>query len=152
MLVRTLAWVGATAGGAAALLVAVPGVVVAVLFGARYGPTASLLRILAPADAAVVLVSTLVYYQLARRSRLAAVGWAGCGLMALLGTLLHATTHELAWMMLAANATTLVCLAAGTFAQSCADRLRPHVTAGSPTAVPPLPVPVGLAAPEGGPR
>lgn len=150
VLAHTVAWVGAAAGGAAALLVAVPGVVVAVLFGARYGPTASLLRILAPADAAVALVSTLVYYQLARRSRLAAAGWAGCALMALLGTLLHATTHELAWMMLAADATTLVCLAAATIVQSRAERLRPHVTAGSPTAAPPLPVPVGLAAPEGG--
>jgi len=152
VLAHTLAWVGATAGGAAALLVVVPGVVVAVLFGAQYGPTAALLRILAPADAAVALMSTLVYYQLARRSRLAAAGWAGCALMVLLGTLWHATTHELAWMMLAANATTLGGLAAATFAQSCADRLRLHVTAGSLTAAPASPVPVGLAASEGGAR
>lgn len=150
VLTHTLAWVGATAGGAAALLVAVPGVVVAVLFGAWYGPTASLLRILAPADAAVALMSTLVYYQLARRSRLAAAGWAGCALMALLGTLLHATTHELAWMMLAADATTLACLAAATAAQSLTDRPRPPAPAGPLTASPSLPVPVGRRAPESG--
>jgi len=150
VLLRTLAWVGTTAGGAAALLVAVPGVVVAVLFGARYGPTASLLRILAPADAAVALMSALVYYQLARRSRLATAGWAGCALMALLGTLLHANTRELAWMMLAANATTLACLAAATVAQSLTDRPRPPALAAPLTPAQSLPAPVGRRAPASG--
>jgi len=150
VLAHTLAWVGATAGGAAALLVAVPGVVVAVLFGARYGPTVALLRILAPADAAVGLISALIYYQLARRSRLAVAGWAGCALMALLGTLWHANTVELAWMMLAANGTTLVCLAAATVAQSLTDRPRLHAPGGPRNATQSMPVPTGSRAPESG--
>ncbi|MST31742.1 oligosaccharide flippase family protein [Acidimicrobiaceae bacterium USS-CC1] len=121
---RALIWVGACALVGVAVLVGASGLVVGVLFGAQFTPAVPVVRVLAAADGMAALISTLVYFQLARRSRLAIAGWAGCVLMAGLAALWHGSTQQLAWTMLAADAATLVTLGAASTLQVRRDRRR----------------------------
>lgn len=121
-LLRTCFWVAAAAMSAAEVLVGVPGLVASVLFGHSFADTRSVIGILASADAAVALVIALVYFELARHSRLSVAGWLGCALMTLLATLFHSGMVQLAWMMVAANFTTLAILLGVAMMQCRGDR------------------------------
>lgn len=121
---RALLWVGACVLAGVAVLVGASALVVGALFGGQFAPAGPVIRILAAADGMAALISTLVYFQLARRSRLAVAGWAGCVLMAGLGALWHGSTQQLAWTMLAADALTLAALGAFTALQIRRDRRR----------------------------
>lgn len=131
---RALLWVGACAIAGVAVLVGASALVVGVLFGGQFAPAVPVIRILAAADGMAALISTLVYFQLARRSRLAVAGWLGCVLMAGLGALWHSSTQQLAWTMLAADALTLVALGVFTALQVRRDRRQLAAEPGSAAA------------------
>ncbi len=113
-LAGAVVWVTSFASVGAGVLVAIPGVVTGMLFGGSFEPSVPILRILAPADACAGVISVLVYFQLARRSKLSVAGWAGCCLIWALASIYHRDDQQLAWTMLAANATTLAFLGVAT--------------------------------------
>lgn len=107
---------------AAVVMIAVPHLVISLLFGAKYQSAAASLEILALPAAGLGLVSLLVYFQLARRSRQALLGWAGVFIGALLITLWHARTTEIAWDMFGATAVTVAALAIAAFIRASEHR------------------------------
>lgn len=105
-----LAVVGALGAVAAAVMVAVPGLVVTTLFGARYRPAAGDVGILAVAAAAVGLVNVLTYFYLSRRSRRSLTVWAGIAAAAAGIAVFHASPGTVATVMLAVSAAVLAAL------------------------------------------
>jgi len=104
-LLRHAAAAVALLGGAtAAVLAAVPGTVIDVLFGARYAGAAPALRVLAVAAAAVGLVTVFVYALLARRSLWCVVSWIATAAAAVLITVVHSGSPAIAWVMLGLSA------------------------------------------------
>lgn len=100
-LVRHVVTIVAVLGGAAAVVLAtVPGTVIDVLFGTRYAPATTALRILAVAAAAVGVVTVCVYALLARRSVLSALPWPAIGLLAAGVALVHDSVSSIAWVVL----------------------------------------------------
>lgn len=100
---RALLLTTVLSGTAAAVLIGAPHLVSGLLFGQRYGGTASVVGIIGLADASAALLTVLIYFQMARRSRLANVSWVGCGLAVLLALLFHGTPSALALAMLGSN-------------------------------------------------
>jgi glycosyltransferase involved in cell wall biosynthesis/O-antigen/teichoic acid export membrane protein len=95
-------------------LTALPAVVllrrffVEVAFGARYRPAAHLLPILAPAMALLGLVSLLVYFHIAMRTRAYLLLFAAAVVETVLIALFHGSAREIAWTVLAVAAVTAV--------------------------------------------
>ncbi len=82
---RLLAWsVGLTvllASGTAAGIVLEPQLVVRVMFGSRFQGAVGLVSILSLEGALLAVLSLLVYYLLARQSRISLIAWIGCAVV-----------------------------------------------------------------------
>lgn len=130
-LANTAFWVVSASMVVAEVLTAVPSLVTHLLFGAAFDASAPILGIVAVADAAVGLISVLVYYQLARRSRWAMAAWGGCLLMAALASALHGSMRQLAWVMLGANGATALGLVVVTIRGVVRDRRCPGMGNGA---------------------
>jgi O-antigen/teichoic acid export membrane protein len=133
---------------AAAVLALVPDLVVSVLFGDKFASAAPILPIIALADAGIAVVSLLVYFFLARRSRWSVSAWGSCLVALALGAAFHRSGRMLAYDMLATNLGTAVALGVVALRsvgrRTGEERHEPHPPAkGSVLA----PVPVALAAP-----
>ncbi|MDQ1694865.1 MAG: hypothetical protein QOJ03_218, partial [Frankiaceae bacterium] len=98
VLVQALLMVAAVGVLASLVLVAVPHIVVDVLLGAKYNDSAGLLRILGVEGASLSVLTLIVYFQIARRSRLALVAWPASGLIALAAWVLDPNANQLAWI------------------------------------------------------
>jgi glycosyltransferase involved in cell wall biosynthesis/O-antigen/teichoic acid export membrane protein len=81
---------------------------VEVAFGARYRPAEHLLPILAPAMALLALVSLLVYFHIAIRTRAYLLLFAAAVAETVLIALFHGSAREIAWTVLAVAAVTSV--------------------------------------------
>jgi O-antigen/teichoic acid export membrane protein len=102
LLAEALAVTTALSVGAAAVLMAVPHLAVAILFGSSYGPAVPLLRVLAIAGAALGVVGLLVYYHQARSSTVAACAWLGVVAAAVVISVgAHGSASAIAWTMVA---------------------------------------------------
>lgn len=93
---------------AAAVVAAVPRVVIDVLFGARYASAAPALRVLAVAAAAAGVVTVCVYALLAARSALSLLAWPALGIVALVVALVHDSVTRVAWVVLMVSGGLLV--------------------------------------------
>ncbi len=100
---RCLAAVSALGMTAAAVMWLLPGVVIGLLFGSQFSESSHILGIVGTADACIGIASCLVYYQVARRSRLAHAAWPACGLAVVLAALFHGSITSLAYDMLGAT-------------------------------------------------
>jgi O-antigen/teichoic acid export membrane protein len=118
--------------GAAIVLMAVPHLVVDLMFGPRYREAAPLLRILALVGAALGILGLLVYYYLARSSVVAGCSW--LGVVAAAGIIvvgLHASGTEIAWVMVGSTATVLTLALVASPLLPTARRLRLMATSRS---------------------
>lgn len=108
-----VAVVGIAAAGVMAL---VPGLVVGVLFGPAFAHASVALGTVAAADAGIGIASCLVYYQVARRSKLALAAWPAALVALLLAALFHSSIEVLALDMVAASVSLVVGLGVPTLA------------------------------------
>lgn len=86
---------------ASAVIGVFPALLVRVLFGAAFVAAAPVVRILGVEAAALGLTGLLIYYLLARRSRLAYLAWAGAALAWLTISVFHGSGTSIAFVMLA---------------------------------------------------
>lgn len=108
LLAEALVVTTALSVGAAAVLIAVPHLAVAVLFGSSYGPAVPVLQVLAVAGAALGVISLLVYYHQARSSTVAACSWIGVvGAAFAISLGAHNSGTEIAWTMVGATVSVL---------------------------------------------
>ncbi|GID93827.1 lipopolysaccharide biosynthesis protein [Amorphoplanes digitatis] len=96
----------------AAVIVAVPSLVLTVLYGDGYADAAGLVRALASVAALTCLVSVLTHAALARRSRTIVVPWAGAVLEIALIEVWHGSAAQIAACSAAALLPTLLLMAA----------------------------------------
>ncbi|MEU7907604.1 polysaccharide biosynthesis protein [Actinoplanes sp. NPDC049118] len=96
----------------AAVIVAVPSLVLSVLYGDGYADAAGLVRALASVAALTCLVSVLTHAAMARRSRTIAVPWAGAVLEIALIEVWHGSAAQIAACSAAALVPTLLLMAA----------------------------------------
>ncbi|MHB8682604.1 MAG: oligosaccharide flippase family protein [Acidimicrobiales bacterium] len=95
---------------AAAVVAAVPHLVIDVLFGSRYAPAAPALRVLAGGAAAVGVTTVLVYALLARRAVSSTAAWAAIAAAAVAISFMHSSVTAVAWVMLIVNLVLLAVL------------------------------------------
>jgi O-antigen/teichoic acid export membrane protein len=107
-LTETLALVTVIGLAAFAVLAAMPGVVVKMLFGSGYAGAASIVAISALMSVLLGLIGVFTYFHLARRSAAALYSWAGVALAWVLVAVLHGGMDTIAACMLAASALVLV--------------------------------------------
>lgn len=100
--------------GAAGALAVAPGLAVDVLFGSAFSHAAVAIGTVALADAGLVFASCFVYFQVARRSRLALAAWPTCALALVLAALFHRSIEILALDMLVASGAMVVSLGVPT--------------------------------------
>jgi O-antigen/teichoic acid export membrane protein len=93
---------------ALAVLAAIPGVVVEVLFGPNYLGAADIVGIIALISVLLGIIGLLTYFHIARRSVAALYSWAGVALVWVLVAALHGGMATIADCMLAASALVLV--------------------------------------------
>ena len=115
LLGQSLGAVGLLGGAAAVVLMALPHLVIAVLFGNDYQSAVPALRILAVGGFMAGLISLLVYFHLARRSLASALCWPGAALMVVLIAIFHSGLDPIAWMVLLATTAVLVAMGMAVF-------------------------------------
>lgn len=113
LLVNTVVAVGVLGLAVAALIVALPGPIVHLLFGPGFTGSASAIGTLAVEAALLGIISVLVYYHLARYSIVAQVSWLGVGMAAAGISLFHRSIDQVALVMLLVSALVLLISAAG---------------------------------------
>ena len=109
-LTETLGLVTIVGLAAFAVLAAMPGVVVGVLFGSEYRGAASIVGIIALISVLYGIVGVLTYFHIARRSVAALYSWAGVALVWVLVAVLHGGMETIADSMLAASGFVVVAL------------------------------------------
>ena len=109
-LTETLRLVTIVGLAAFAVLAAMPGVVVKVLFGSNYLGAASIVGIIALISVLYGIAGVLVYFHIARRSVAALYSWAGVALVWVLVAVLHGGMETIADSMLAATGLVVVAL------------------------------------------
>ncbi len=105
---ETLGMVTAIGLAAFAVLAAMPGEVVDVLFGQKYVGAASVVGIIALSSVFLSIIGLLTYFHVARRSVASLSSWAGVALVSVLVAVLHAGMETIAVCMLAASGSVLV--------------------------------------------
>lgn len=99
----------------AAVMAAVPHLVVEVMFGRRYLPAVPMLRVLAFEAAVLGVINVFSVYLLARRSIATAIPWVGVVAAILVIELSHAGPMDIAYVMLAVCVAVLVAMAIPAF-------------------------------------
>jgi len=109
-LTETLGLVAIVGLAAFAVLAAMPGAVVDVLFGQNYLGAASIVGVIALISVLYGIIGVLVYFHIARRSVAALYSWAGVALVWALVAVLHGGMETIANSMLAASGFVVVAL------------------------------------------
>jgi glycosyltransferase involved in cell wall biosynthesis/O-antigen/teichoic acid export membrane protein len=107
-LAETLRLVTVIGLAAFAVLAAMPGVVIDVLFGPKYADAASIVGVIALISVFLGIIGVLTYFHVARRSVAALCSWAGVALVWVLVAVLHGGMETIAVCMLAASGAVLV--------------------------------------------
>jgi O-antigen/teichoic acid export membrane protein/glycosyltransferase involved in cell wall biosynthesis len=92
----------------AVVMALLPSLIVTILFGSKYGPSAAIIRPLAFESAILGVLTLLLYLHLARRSHAAMVSWFGVALVAVITSLRHHSPFEIAIVMLLVTLATLI--------------------------------------------
>jgi len=118
ILARSTGLVGALGLASAGLMALAPGFFVDVLFGSGFSHASVALGTVALADAGIAVAGCLVYYQVARGSRLALAAWPTCLLALALAALFHSNIEVLALDMLGASGSLVLGLGVPTVLQA----------------------------------
>lgn len=102
VLARATGLVATLAIAAAAAIALFPGLTVGILFGSSFSRASVAMGTVALADAGIAVAGCLVYFQVARRSRLALAPWLCCALAVALAAAFHGSIEVLAVDMLVA--------------------------------------------------
>lgn len=113
-LARATGLVAVVGLGAAGVMALVPGLVVDVLFGSAFAHASVAIGTVAAADAGIGIASCLVYYQVARRSKLALAAWPACLAALVLASVFHGSIEVLALDMVVASGALVVGLGVPT--------------------------------------
>ncbi len=116
-LMQSLAGIGLLGTASALFITAFPNLVVSVLFGDHYAASASVVGVLSMSADIMGLITLLVYYHLARKSSLSALGWVGSSVAAVLIALFHSGAEPIALVMLATTSAVLIGMVAPAFRQ-----------------------------------
>lgn len=114
VLARATGLVALVGLGAAGVMALLPGLVVAVLFGPAFAHASVAIGTVAAADAGIGVAGCFVYYQVARRSRLALAAWPTCLAAVVLAAAFHGSIEVLALDMVAASGALVVGLGVPT--------------------------------------
>ena len=112
-----VAGLGAVAAG---VMLLAPHLLISILFGAKYQQAAGALRILSVPAAGLGLISVLVYFYLAGRSRQSLLCWVGVALAVALISLSHSSPEAIAWSMFLVTGIILALLGTGALAHRTA--------------------------------
>ena len=146
-LTETLGLVTAIAFAAFAVLAAVPGVVVGMLFGPKYLGAASIVGIIALTSVFLSIIGLLTYFHVARRSVAALYSWAGVALVWVLVAVLHGRMETIAACMLAASAFVLVAVSIPALAAVVRPVSRAAVLSDGTVELPPAQIDLSLVIP-----
>lgn len=114
-LMQSLGGIGLLGTAAALFIIAFPTLVVRVLFGSHYAASAAVVGVLSISADVMGLITLLVYYHLARKSPLSALGWVGCSVAAVLISLFHSGAEPIALVMLGTTSAVLIGMVAPAF-------------------------------------
>ena len=123
----TVAGLGAVAAG---VMLLAPHLLISILFGAKYQQASGALRILSAPAAGLGLISVLIYFYIAGRSRQSLLCWMGVALAVALISLSHASPEAVAWSMSLVTGIILALLGMGALAHRT-TRVDPFVHGGS---------------------
>ena len=153
-LTETVGLVTAIGLAAFAVLAAMPGVVVDVLFGPKYAGAASIVGIIALTSVFLGIIGVLTYFHVARRSVAALYSWAGVALVWVLVAVLHAGMETIAVCMLAASGFVLVAVSLPALAAVVWPVSRAAVLSDGAVELPPAEIDLSLVIPfyNPGPR
>ncbi|MGO9296408.1 MAG: glycosyltransferase [Streptosporangiaceae bacterium] len=153
-LTETVGLVTAIGLAAFAVLAAMPGVVVDVLFGPKYAGAASIVGIIALTSVFLGIISVITYFHVARRSMAALYSWAGVALVWVLVAVLHGGMETIAICMLAASGTVLVAVSLPAIAAVVRPVSRAAVLNDGAVDLPPAEIDLSLVIPfyNPGPR
>ncbi|MHB8289372.1 MAG: glycosyltransferase [Acidimicrobiales bacterium] len=99
-LMHAIGGIGLLGTASAIFIAAFPSLVVDVLFGSHYSTSAAVVGVLAVSADVMGLITLLVYYHLARKSALAALGWIGSIAAGVLIGVFHTSPESIAVVML----------------------------------------------------
>ena len=153
-LTETVGLVTAIGLAAFAVLAAMPGVVVDVLFGPKYAGAASIVGIIALTSVFLGIIGVLTYFHVARRSVAALYSWAGVVLVWVLVAVLHVGMETIAVCMLAASGFVLVAVSLPALAAVVWPVSRAAVLSDDAVELPPAEIDLSLVIPfyNPGPR
>ena len=146
-LTETVGMVTAIGLAAFAVLAAMPGVVVDVLFGPKYAGAASIVGIIALTSVFLGIIGVLTYFHVARRSVAALYSWAGVALVWVLVAVLHAGMETIAVCMLAASGFVLVAVSLPALAAVVWPVSRAAVLSDGAVELPPAEIDLSLVIP-----
>ncbi|HEY5398432.1 MAG TPA: glycosyltransferase, partial [Trebonia sp.] len=146
-LTETLGLVTAIGLAAFAVLAAVPGVVVDVLFGRKYGDAASIVGIIGLTSVLLGIISVLTYFYVARRSLAALSSWAGVAIVIVLVAVLHGGIETVAACMLVASAAVLALMSLPALAAVARPSYGVTVLADDAVELPPAELDLSLVIP-----
>jgi glycosyltransferase involved in cell wall biosynthesis/O-antigen/teichoic acid export membrane protein len=146
-LTETLGLVTALGLAAFAVLAAMPGVVVDVLFGRKYADAAGLVGLIGLTSVFLGIISVLTYFHVARRSTAALFSWAGVGLVCVLLSVLHVEAETVAVCMLVASGSVLLIMCLPALAVAVRPAPGPAVPEDSPTEFEPAQIDISLVIP-----
>lgn len=115
VLVSSLLAVAALGTLAAAVMIAVPHLVISILFGAQYESAVGPLRILSLTAAGLGVISVFVYFHLAKHSKRSLSAWLGVVLAWIVISIWHSSPIAIAWAMFATTGVTLVVIGLRVF-------------------------------------
>ena len=153
-LTETVGLVTAIGLAAFAVLAAMPGVVVDVLFGPKYAGAASIVGIIGLTSVFLGIIGVLTYFHVARRSVAALYSWAGVALVWVLVAVLHGGMETIAVCMLAASGSVLVAVSLPALAAVVWPVSRAAVLSDGAVELPPAEIDLSLVIPfyNPGPR
>lgn len=146
-LTETLGLVTAIGLAAFAVLAAVPGVVVDVLFGRKYADAAGIVGIIGLTSVFFGIISVLTYYYVARRSWAALSSWAGVALVIVLVAVLHGGMETVAVCMLAGGGAVLAVMSLPALTAIARPAARAAVTGYDAIELPPAELDLSLVIP-----
>jgi glycosyltransferase involved in cell wall biosynthesis/O-antigen/teichoic acid export membrane protein len=144
---ETVGLVTALGLAAFAVLAAMPGVVVDVLFGPKYAAAASIVGIIGLTSVFLGIIGVLTYFHVARRSVAALYSWAGVALVWVLVAVLHDGMKTIAVCMLAASGFVLVTVSIPAVAAVVRPVSRRTVLSDGAVELPPAEIDLSLVIP-----
>jgi glycosyltransferase involved in cell wall biosynthesis len=146
-LTETLGLVTAVGLAAFALLAAMPGLIVDLLFGRNYAAAAGIVEIIGLTSVLLGIIAVLTYFYVARRSMAALSSWAGVALVIALVAVLHGGIETVAVCMLVASGAVLALMSLPALTAVARPAAGAAVPAGDAVELPPAELDLTLVIP-----